>query len=262
MRRGRSLATRDVAVDRAAIDAVLVRFRGPILQVPPMHSALKRDGQPLYAYARRGIEVERAPRPVTIHRLEAVGFDDPSLLIEVDCSKGTYVRTLAEDIGAALGCGGHLTALRRTRVGDVTLADAIALDAFEALDESERERCLLPVDTLIARAAAHRSRRRSARDASPTGSASPWLDGDASRARARVSSRGTDDAAARCCSAPDTSATTSASRPFAWSRDADGCRPIADIVQRFCCGCTVILAGCARMRRTPVTRRASIPASS
>ncbi len=141
--------TRPVATDQDAIAEVVARFRGPIAQVPPMYSALKRDGKPLYDYARRGITVERAARAVTIHRLEVVDFDGTSLSIVVDCSKGTYVRVLAEDIGEALGCGAHLTALRRTRVGDLALDDAIRLDRFEAESEADRDGHLLPVDRLI-----------------------------------------------------------------------------------------------------------------
>ena len=146
---GQVLEERAVEVTREAIDRALARFRGPIAQVPPMHSALKRDGKPLYDYARRGITVERAARPVTIHRLDLVAFEGTSLSIAVDCSKGTYIRTLAEEIGAALGCGGHLVALRRVRAGSLHVDDAIALDAFEALAADQRDAMLLPVDSLI-----------------------------------------------------------------------------------------------------------------
>ncbi len=142
------VATRPVAADRAAIDAVLVHFRGPIAQVPPMHSALKRDGQPLYKLARQGIVVERAARHVTIHRLDVIEADGDTLIVDVHCSKGTYVRSLAIDIGHRLGCGAHLTALRRTGVGALSIGDAVPLDRFEAT--AGREASLLPVDTLIA----------------------------------------------------------------------------------------------------------------
>ncbi len=141
---------RAVEVTRAAVDRALARFRGPIAQVPPMHSALKRDGKPLYEYARQGLTLERAARPVTIHRLDLVAFEGSSLSIAVDCSKGTYIRTLAEEIGEALGCGGHLVALRRVRAGSLHVDDAIALAAFEALAPGERDAMLLPVDALIA----------------------------------------------------------------------------------------------------------------
>jgi tRNA pseudouridine55 synthase len=147
---GDVIEERAVEVDRDAIDRAVARFRGSIEQVPPMHSALKRDGKPLYDYARRGVTVERAARPVTIHRLDVTGFDGTSLALFVDCSKGTYIRTLAEDIGRELACGGHLTALRRIRAGSLRIEDAIALDAFESLTPMEREAMLLPIDALIA----------------------------------------------------------------------------------------------------------------
>ena len=147
---GNVIRTRDVAVDRDAIDRAVERFRGPIEQVPPMHSALKRDGKPLYHYARQGITVERAARNVVIRRLDVTAFEGTTLSIEVDCSKGTYIRTLAEDIGAVLGCGGHLTALRRSGVGPLRIADAVALDSFESFDDATRTVRLLPIDTLIA----------------------------------------------------------------------------------------------------------------
>ena len=146
---GRILTVRAVDVGQASVDAALALFRGPIQQVPPMHSALKRDGRPLYDYARRGITIERAARAVTIHRLDQVAFDGTTLTIAVDCSKGTYIRVLAEDIGRVLGCGAHLTALRRTRVGDVTLAEAVPLEAFESMSDAARAERLLPLDTLI-----------------------------------------------------------------------------------------------------------------
>ena len=147
---GGVLATRPVEIDRAAIDRVLERFRGPIVQVPPMHSALKHDGRPLYDYARRGITIERAARPVTIHEIAVTGFAHDELSLRVHCSKGTYIRTLGEDIGDALGCGGHLSALRRLAVGTLAVEGAVALDAFEALGADDRDALLLPVDTLIA----------------------------------------------------------------------------------------------------------------
>ena len=114
---GAVIATRPVAVDRAALEAVLTRFRGEIEQVPPMYSALKRDGKALYEYAREGIELEREARRVTIHALELLDFAGERFAIRVHCSKGTYIRSLAMDIGAALGCGAHLCALRRTAIG-------------------------------------------------------------------------------------------------------------------------------------------------
>ena len=126
-------------VDAAAVDAVLARFRGQISQVPPMYSALKRGGVPLYELARRGEEVEREARAVEIHELERLEFEGSEravLGLRVRASKGTYVRTLAEDIGAALGCGAHVTALRRTRSGPFGIEDAVGLDRLEALRDA------------------------------------------------------------------------------------------------------------------------------
>lgn len=146
---GRILETCPVAATRGLIEMVLARFRGDIRQVPPMYSALKRDGRPLYEYARRGMEVERKPRSVRIYSLELCEFDADRIVLDVVCSKGTYVRTLAEDIGAALGCGGHLSALRRIRIGDLQSDKSVDLDALEAMPLAERDNLLLPVDTLL-----------------------------------------------------------------------------------------------------------------
>lgn len=146
---GTVLATRPVAVSEADVQAALPRFSGDILQVPPMHSALKRDGRPLYALARQGVEVEREARPVRIHTIEVLAFAGDSLTLRVRCSKGTYIRVLAADLGEALGCGAHLAALRRTAVGDLELAGSITLAALEALAEEERHACLRPVDALL-----------------------------------------------------------------------------------------------------------------
>jgi tRNA pseudouridine55 synthase len=133
----------------AAVDVVLSRFVGRMEQVPPMHSALKREGRPLYELARAGIEVERAPRQVVIHAMRRVQRTGDSLTLDVECSKGTYVRVLAEDIGQALGCGAHLTALRRMRGGPLSLDDALTLAALEAMSPAERRKCLRPVDSLL-----------------------------------------------------------------------------------------------------------------
>lgn len=146
---GEVVETRPVAVTRAQLEAVLAGFTGTIEQTPPMHSALKRDGRPLYDYARRGIEIERAPRSVRIERLVLLAFDGAAARVVVECSKGTYVRTLAEDIGAALGCGAHLAALRRTRVGDLTLERAVTLAVLEVMPAAVRREWLLPVDALL-----------------------------------------------------------------------------------------------------------------
>ena len=147
---GAVIATRPVAVDRAALEAVLTRFRGEIEQVPPMYSALKRDGKALYEYARAGIELEREARQVTIHALELLDFAGERFSIRVHCSKGTYIRSLAMDIGAALGCGGHLAALRRTAIGGFDLAAAVTLEHLESTAEGARDALLAPVDALVA----------------------------------------------------------------------------------------------------------------
>ena len=125
------------------------KFLGDIVQVPPMYSALKRDGKPLYEYARAGQTVEREGRQVTIHALEMLACGLPDVTFRVTCSKGTYVRTLAEDIGEALGCGAHLVALRRTGVGALTLENSVTLDALSDATESERDTWLQPVDALL-----------------------------------------------------------------------------------------------------------------
>lgn len=139
----------DAIVTREQWDAILPQFMGEIMQVPPMYSALKKDGKPLYEYARAGIEIERPARQVKILKMTTVTFDYPFVTLSVTCSKGTYIRTLAEDIGKALGVGAHLRGLTRTAVGDLQLKDALTLDAFEALSEVEREQVLLPLDALM-----------------------------------------------------------------------------------------------------------------
>jgi tRNA pseudouridine55 synthase len=147
---GEIVETLPVDVTRDDIDAVLAKFRGEIDQVPPMHSALKRDGKPLYEYARAGVTLERDARRVTIHLLEFLDYQAPYLRLRVRCSKGTYIRVLGEDIGAALGCGAHLQSLRRTEVDSLTLANAVTLDALEAVaDEAQRVAMLAPVDALL-----------------------------------------------------------------------------------------------------------------
>lgn len=150
---GEAVETRPVpALTSDLIESVLARFRGPIEQVPPMFSALKREGQPLYRLAHRGIDVEREARSVVIYRLELLDLRNDELDLDVLCSKGTYIRTLAEDIGEALGCGGHVSMLRRTLAGPFSLDQAHTLEqlsqirnaSFAALDE-----CLLPVESAL-----------------------------------------------------------------------------------------------------------------
>jgi tRNA pseudouridine55 synthase len=150
---GEVISERPVMVTRVQIEQVLRRFTGPIAQVPPMHSALKKDGKALYEYARAGIEVERVARQVTIYGLKVlealVDTAQPAIKLVVDCSKGTYIRTLGEDIGEALGCGAHLSALRRIRTGGFDSTQCVSLAALEAMSEEERMACLLPVDALL-----------------------------------------------------------------------------------------------------------------
>jgi tRNA pseudouridine55 synthase len=155
-REGDVVERRAVEVDDAAIDTALARFCGAIEQTPPMHSALKHQGRALYEYAREGIEVERAARRITVHRLGVLERREHMLVLDVLCSKGTYVRTLAEDIGAALGCGAHLSALRRTASGPLSIDAAVTLDALAALPDAQRDAHLLRPDALLAEWPEHR----------------------------------------------------------------------------------------------------------
>lgn len=143
------VATRPVVFSQPQLDEVLTHFRGPISQIPPMYSALKRDGKPLYELARQGIEVERKARDVIISDLQLLEFSGERCRLRVSCSKGTYIRTLAEDIGNRLECGAHLTALRRIAVGPLRIADALTLDALNAIPEEERLNCLQAPDSLL-----------------------------------------------------------------------------------------------------------------
>ena len=136
-------------ITREQWQAILPQFMGEIAQVPPMYSALKKDGKPLYELARAGIEVEREARQITIVSLTTVSFDYPNVLLKVRCSKGTYIRTLAEDMGKSLGVGAHLSSLQRTGVGDLDLADAMTLEQLEAIPEEARAQALLPLDALL-----------------------------------------------------------------------------------------------------------------
>ncbi len=146
---GEVTATRPVAVDRAQVLTVLAGFLGEGRQLPPMHSAIKHQGKPLYEYIRKGETVERELRAIFIHELDLERLEGDELQFSVLCSKGTYVRTLAEDIGEALGCGGHLIALRRTGIGEFRLEDARTLPQLEAMDAAQRDACLMPVDSLV-----------------------------------------------------------------------------------------------------------------
>lgn len=142
-------STATVHVAESDISKILPQFTGLIQQVPPMHSALKLNGRPLYELARKGIEVERKARAVHIYRIDTLAFVGDLLSLRVACSKGTYIRVLAADIGAALGCGAHLVALRRTVVGELDLAHAVTLAELEAMSEEERGGRLQSVDALL-----------------------------------------------------------------------------------------------------------------
>ena len=140
-------STAEVLDDRMAkslLEPILTKFSGEIEQIPPMYSALKRDGKPLYEYALSGIELERKPRSITIYALQLLDVRWPHVTIAIHCSKGTYIRVLAEDMGRALGYGAHLSALRRTKVGHLSLDHATQLDALQA-----HPTALLPVDALL-----------------------------------------------------------------------------------------------------------------
>lgn len=150
---GEVLSERAVDFSPELLEAVLRRFTGHIAQIPPMHSALKKDGKALYEYARAGIEVERQARDVVIYAIKQLQSPadkaQTAINLRVECSKGTYIRTLGEDIGEALGCGAHLSALRRVRTGNFDAHQCISLEALEAMSEDERLACLLPVESLL-----------------------------------------------------------------------------------------------------------------
>ena len=150
---GDVISERPVTCTVGQVVEVLDRFMGPITQVPPMYSALKKDGKALYEYARAGETVEREPRHVVIHDLELLEMqldgDAPFLRLRVTCSKGTYIRTLGEDIAEALGCGGHLSALRRVATGPFEVSGCVTLEDLNAMDEPQREARLMPVQSLL-----------------------------------------------------------------------------------------------------------------
>ena len=146
---GDVLERREVNVTDDLLQSVLQQFRGDILQIPPMHSALKKDGKALYEYARAGVEVERVARSVKIYDIAGVLLDKFAIKIIVKCSKGTYIRTLGEDIGEALHCGAHLSSLRRIGTGGFDVTQCVTLEALEAMTEDDRIACLLPVESLL-----------------------------------------------------------------------------------------------------------------
>ena len=146
---GTVLHTSAETPDRAALEAVLPQFCGEIQQIPPMYSAIKVNGKKLYDIARRGGEVERQPRSIFIHELSVLGEENGEFVLRIRCSKGTYIRTLCHDIGKALGCGGVMTALRRTRVGGYDVQDAHTVAALSEMERDEAESLLLPLDSVF-----------------------------------------------------------------------------------------------------------------
>jgi tRNA pseudouridine55 synthase len=146
---GEVIAQQPFRGDVNDIENALQKFRGNIMQIPPMYSALKHKGRPLYEMARQGIEIERQPRNLTIYELTLLSRNDDELHIRVVCSKGTYIRVLAQDIGAALGCGGYVSALRRTATGGFKLSDAHTLDSLQNFSQAQRDNLLLPADSLV-----------------------------------------------------------------------------------------------------------------
>ena len=146
---GEVVSQKDVVLKPNQLEETLQKFTGDITQIPPMFSALKFEGKPLYEYARQGIEIERKSRRVTIYDITLKKIEESIVILEVSCSKGTYIRTLAEDIGHALGCGAYLKGLERTQTGSFQLSDALKIEAIEAMSMASREKTLLPVDALL-----------------------------------------------------------------------------------------------------------------
>ncbi len=140
------------AFDRAQLESILEQFTGEIMQIPPMYSALKHNGEPLYKLARQGIEIEREPRPITIYSLSLLDFTETTFTLDVVCSKGTYIRTLVEDIGEKLGCGAHTIELRRTSVGPFTEKDMVSMETLVDAEQNDREALnnyVKPVETAL-----------------------------------------------------------------------------------------------------------------
>jgi tRNA pseudouridine55 synthase len=146
---GEVLATHSVNVSLAQFAQACAQFVGEISQIPPMYSALKHEGKALYEYARAGVEIERASRLITIHSIQVNSFEYDVANISVSCSKGTYIRTLAEDIGAVLGCGAHLIGLRRTKTANYSIDQAVTLTQFEAMTLEQRQAALMPMDSAV-----------------------------------------------------------------------------------------------------------------
>lgn len=146
---GEVTSSSNVDLTLVQVEQALQQFIGPILQVPPMHSALKFQGKALYTYARAGVEIERAARPVTIYSLSLDNFSGDELSVTVSCSKGTYIRVLGEDLGRVLGCGAYMQALRRTRIGRFDISETVTLDQLDGLDMEARDNRLLSPDCLL-----------------------------------------------------------------------------------------------------------------
>jgi tRNA pseudouridine55 synthase len=146
---GEVLATQNVNVSPAEFANACMQFVGEIAQIPPMYSALKHEGKALYEYARAGVEIERASRIITIHNIQVNTFKHDVANILVSCSKGTYIRTLAEDIGAVLGCGAHLIGLRRTQTANYNIEQTVTLEQFEAMNLEQRQAVLMPIDSAV-----------------------------------------------------------------------------------------------------------------
>ena len=146
---GEVISEKEVVLNEAQLKDTLKKFMGDMTQIPPMYSALKFEGKPLYEYAREGIEIERKSRQIKIFDIKLINIEKSIITIEVLCSKGTYIRTLAEDIGQTMGCGAHLKGLERTQTGNFQLSEALSIEALEAMPMASREKALMPIDVLL-----------------------------------------------------------------------------------------------------------------
>ena len=146
---GEVISEKEVVLNEAQLKDTLKKFIGDTTQIPPMYSALKFEGRPLYEYAREGIEIERKSRQIKIFDIKLINIEKSIITIEVLCSKGTYIRTLAEDIGQTMGCGAHLKGLERTQTGNFQLSEAFSIEALEAMPMASREKALMPIDVLL-----------------------------------------------------------------------------------------------------------------
>jgi tRNA pseudouridine55 synthase len=146
---GEVISEKEVVLNEAQLKDTLKKFIGDTTQIPPMYSALKFEGRPLYEYAREGIEIERKSRQIKIFDIKLINIEKSIITIEVLCSKGTYIRTLAEDIGQTMACGAHLKGLERTQTGNFQLSEALSIEALEAMPMASREKALMPIDVLL-----------------------------------------------------------------------------------------------------------------